>query len=94
MRQDVVPGLGTRLQELQGQRGWGQNELARRAGVSNAQMSYLIRGRTDVTFATAVRLARRLGISLDWLAGIDGTCPACRGEVPEGFTCNACGRTS
>ncbi len=63
--------LGDRLKVLRHQRGWSQHELARRARVRQATIADLESGisretRTDV----ARRLARALGVTVDYLVGM------------------------
>ena len=70
MLQDV---LRVRRQTLQ----MSQLELARRAGLTQGRISDYERGiRLDMSFATAIRLARALGLSLDQLADVP-TAPWC-----------------
>lgn len=39
----------------------------------------------------ASHAARALGLTLTQLISEPAACPACKGEPPTGFTCNACG---
>ncbi len=63
--------IGDRLKIVRRQHGWSQHELARRAQVRQATIADLESGtsretRTDV----ARRLARALGITVDYLVGM------------------------
>ena len=62
--------LGSRIKTLREKRGLGIRELARLANIRHATLSQLERGlRADVTTATAKRIARALGVSVDYLIG-------------------------
>lgn len=63
--------LGQRIQAVRQQRGMGLRELTRAASVPPNTLSQLERDlRTDITTATAKRLARALQVSLDDLVGM------------------------
>jgi transcriptional regulator with XRE-family HTH domain len=49
-----------RIKELRRGRGWSQNELARKIGTSNQQVSYLETGRRRLTDVWMLRLADAL----------------------------------
>lgn len=62
--------LGERLKRLRQSQGLSQSELARRSQTKQATISRLESGRMqDVETATARRLARALGTSVDYLIG-------------------------
>jgi len=62
--------LGARVKQCRLKHGWSQGELAKRAGVPQPLLSYLESGRRDtVTTDVAKRLARALGVSIDYLVG-------------------------
>jgi transcriptional regulator with XRE-family HTH domain len=62
--------LGQRIKALRDKRGLNQSELARRCAVAQATISRLESGDLqDVQTAIAKRLARVLGVSLDYLVG-------------------------
>lgn len=62
--------LGERLKRLRESKGLSQSELARRSQTKQATISRLESGRMkDVETATARRLARALGTSVDYLIG-------------------------
>ena len=63
--------LGERIRIIRERRGWSQNELARRARVTQALISELESGkRKDVTGRTLRRLAESLGVTTDYLIGM------------------------
>lgn len=62
--------IGARVKSLRSLRGLSQNELAKRAGVTQATLSRLESGISDtIRGDTAIRLAQVLGTSLDYLMG-------------------------
>ena len=62
--------LGDRIKQRREELGWSQRELAQQAGVPQPTISDLERGRQkDVTTTYARRLARALGVSIDYLVG-------------------------
>jgi transcriptional regulator with XRE-family HTH domain len=63
--------LGQRMKALREKRGLGLRELARMAGVHHPTLSQLERGViADVTTGTAKKIARALGVSVDYLIGM------------------------
>lgn len=64
--------LGERIKKLRERRGFASvRELARVAGVKHVTLSKLERGlQLDVTTETAKKIARALGVSLDYLVGM------------------------
>jgi transcriptional regulator with XRE-family HTH domain len=64
--------LGERIKKLRERRGFASvRELARVAGVKHVTLSKLERGlQIDVTTETAKKIARALGVSLDYLVGM------------------------
>lgn len=68
-----------RLNEEMNARGWKQVDLCRAAGISSSQATHLMSGRTkDPTLTTAIKIAKALDVSLDYLAG--------RTDNPSGMT--------
>ena len=62
--------LGERLKQARERKGWSQRELARQAGVRHAIISELETGKkTDTVSGILKRLARVLGVSVDYLIG-------------------------
>jgi transcriptional regulator with XRE-family HTH domain len=63
--------LGDRIKRERERRGWSQNELARQAQVRQAQLSEVESGkRHDMMASILRRIARALGVSMDYLAGL------------------------
>ena len=61
-----------RLIETMHERGLKQAELYKMAELSSAQMNHLFKGRTkDPKLSTVVKIAQALGVSLDYLAGLE-----------------------
>ena len=76
--------LGEKIKELREQRGWSQRELSQRAHVRAALISELESGKKeDTTGSVLRRLARTLGVTVDYLVGMyNGTSDpnVCPGE--------------
>lgn len=66
----TIPSAGLRRA-----RGWTQDELARRAGVSRAEISAIETGRVIPSVATALRIAHALGHSVEAVFGTDDAPP-------------------
>ena len=63
--------LGEKVKALRERQGWSQRELAQRAHVRQALLSALESGKQhDTTGAVLARLARTLGVSIDYLVGL------------------------
>lgn len=60
--------LGERIRDAREARGLTQADLAERAGVAQAYLSYLEQDQREPSLSIAARLARELGIALDELA--------------------------
>ena len=61
-----------RLRQARQRCGWSQTELGKRSGVHHMAISRLERGeKKDVTGGTLRKLALTLGVSADWLLGIE-----------------------
>src|SRR5215831_683522 len=62
--------LGQRIKQARERKGWSQRELARQAGVRHAIISELeTEKKTDTIGVILKRLARALGVSVDFLLG-------------------------
>ena len=62
--------LGQRIRQARERKGWSQRALARQAGVRHAIISELETGKkTDTIGVILKRLARALGVSVDFLLG-------------------------
>lgn len=64
----VRKDLGNRIRDARVARGLSQVTLAELAGVSPQYLGQLERGLRDPSLGVAVRVARALGVSVDWLA--------------------------
>lgn len=63
--------IGDRVRDLRAQKGWSQRELGRLSDVSYAIISRLESGdRQWPSIPMAKRLARTLGVSVDYLVGM------------------------
>ena len=63
--------LGEKIKALREQRGWNQREFSQRAHVRQALISELESGKkVDTTGSVLRRLARTLGVSIDYLVGL------------------------
>lgn len=63
--------LGRRIHELRVGRGWTQDALSDRAGVSKAMLSKVERGENNPTLVVATRIAAALGLTMSQLIGAD-----------------------
>lgn len=67
-----VKSAGERIAAMRRERGWSQQELGRRIGVSKQQvMRYEVHGMQNMRVRRLVALCRALGCSADGLLGID-----------------------
>lgn len=64
---------GKRIKELMDERGVTGVQLAEAAGVSEPMIGYIIRGLRGTTVDVIVRIARRLGVTVDELIKKEGT---------------------
>jgi transcriptional regulator with XRE-family HTH domain len=63
--------LGNRLKRERERKGWSQNELSRLSGVRQALISELESGKKRDTMGSVLkRLARTLGVTMDYLGGM------------------------
>jgi hypothetical protein len=70
---DALGGVADRIHARLIALGWSERELDRRAGLARGQSSKLLaRGPERASLAVNARVARALGVSLDWLAGVEG----------------------
>jgi transcriptional regulator with XRE-family HTH domain len=64
--------VGERLREVLEGQGWSQQTLSKRSGVHYQQIYKLLHGETpDPRISTIKRLAKALGVSMDYLTGMD-----------------------
>ncbi|HVN55872.1 MAG TPA: helix-turn-helix transcriptional regulator [Anaerolineaceae bacterium] len=59
--------MENRLEELRAEKGWTQQELGERVGVSRQTIISLERGRYNPSIQLAFRLARQFGIKIEEL---------------------------
>ena len=63
--------IGERIKLYREKKGWNQRELARQAQVDHAWIYRLETGeRNNISLEAAKRLAKALGVTLDYLAGM------------------------
>lgn len=65
---EVTGVLGQRLKELRQRRGWSQDELAKKVGVQQKQISSYERGANTPSGEIFIALADAFEVSLDYLA--------------------------
>ena len=58
---------GTRIKELLEEKGMKQKDLAEAIGVTEAMMTYIIKGLRDTEVTKAARMAKVLGVTVDEL---------------------------
>ncbi len=63
--------IGDRIAELRKQLGWNQGELSFRIDVSPSAVSQYENNATQPSLDTAAALSRELGVSVDWLLGLN-----------------------
>ena len=83
--------LGERIKAVRELRGWNQQELSRRAHVRQALISELESGKkADTTGSVLARLARTLGVSIDYLVGMyeEDEAEAIKDAKEKGFFCS------
>jgi len=60
--------IANRLKQLRQERGWSQEQLARKADIHQKQISSYERGKTLPSTAVLIRFAETFDVSLDYLA--------------------------
>ncbi len=65
---DEITRLSDKLQHNMRRRGWNQQRLARLSGVSDSEISRILKQGSVPRLTNALRLARALDVSLDYLA--------------------------
>ena len=63
--------IASRIQEYLNREGISQRELARRVGIANSTISKWTSKENEPTASMLVTLAMKLGVTLDWLTGMD-----------------------
>lgn len=76
-----------RIEQARKEKGWTQDQLAEAMNTSSVQISRWETGKRDPQTATLIKIANALGVSLDYLAGVERTptnaVPARPGGVPR-----------
>ena len=68
MRDDI----GVRVVLARTRHSWSQKKLSEKTGLSQKTLSLLEKGHSQRLYAdTVVRLAKALGVTTDWLLGLD-----------------------
>lgn len=67
----IAVEIGARLLQARRERGLSVRGLAAEVGVSGALISQIETGRTQPSVSTLYALVEHLGVSLDWLVGLD-----------------------
>jgi transcriptional regulator with XRE-family HTH domain len=63
--------IGQRIKEIRIEKGFGQRELGRMAGISSALMSQIEAGHVrDMGVSKLIKLSRALGVSADYILDI------------------------
>jgi transcriptional regulator with XRE-family HTH domain len=76
-----MTGIGPRLREARTREGLSLRALAADLGVTAALLSQIETGRTQPSVSTLYLLVGRLGISLDWLLGVEPAVAPARPSV-------------
>ncbi len=72
----IVTAIATRMRELRDARGLSLQDVADRAGIAKSHVWQIEQGKSaNPTIATTVGIARALGVSLDYLAGLSAAQP-------------------
>ena len=67
MDKRIAETIGRNLQRLRSQRGWTQEQLAEKAGISTSFCANIERGIKGVSLPVLYNLANTLGVSVDYL---------------------------
>lgn len=70
MKEFIRAKLGERIKYLRGEKGIGQNMLAKELGFSNASISYWETGKQEPCAEALFKLALYFNVSADYLLGI------------------------
>lgn len=62
--------FGERIRTSREKMGWSMRELSRRIGVAPMQLHRIETGQNSPRLDIAVKLAKTLRVSLDWLGGV------------------------
>jgi transcriptional regulator with XRE-family HTH domain len=86
---DLSRSFGDVVRRERRRREWSLRDLAARTGISHGHLSMTERGRVEMAFGAAMKVASVLEIDLNALLD-ECACRTCHGVVPAGFACNAC----
>lgn len=67
MEDKILVKFGQRIRELRHALGLSQEELAERAGVHRTYVGMIERGEKNITLKSLAKIAKALGISMDFL---------------------------
>jgi transcriptional regulator with XRE-family HTH domain len=81
----IYDKVGKRLKELRLQQGWTQQQLAEKASISVAFLSYIEQGRRKGSLQTYADLAKALGMDLADLLRSDKSGKALYPDLPQTF---------
>ena len=76
-----MDSFSNQLRKLLAAKQWNQVRAASELGVTQSQISDYLSGKSEPYLSTAVAVAKRLGISLDELAGVGPSIPVVREEI-------------
>src|SRR5712691_9158935 len=62
-----MPTPGDRIKDVRDEKGWTQDELAQKAGISKGFLSDVENNKRNVSAENALKIADALGVSLDFL---------------------------
>lgn len=82
--------MAARLRSERQSRGWTQREMARKTGVSTAQITAWELGTRRITLEALEKLAAAFECEAWVLLKPVGPCRNCGGQPVPGFTCNTC----
>ena len=72
----VMTGFAARLRRVRRERGWGQQVLARKSGLTQQHISLMERGERRPSIEAIRAMAAALGVSADVLLGLEPTSAA------------------
>lgn len=81
----IYEKAGKRLKELRSQQGWTQQQLAEKASISVAFLSFIEQGRRKGSLQTYANLSKALGLELSELLRSDKAGKPALSELPQAF---------
>lgn len=70
MAAKVERSVGERVKKVRFNLGLSKSQLAKSSGLTPAAISKIEKGDSDIVLSTAKNLAKSLGVSIDYLAGV------------------------